>query len=250
MVTGFRVSEQPSQMLRAPWDKGSTQFPWPSTGFSLTSSKGLKACRCRGKTKHERHPGLPFPRPDLHPALGQPGSEHPLLCHQPLPEPIPLPSTLDFAAHTLLSWQVPHPALRASPRASQSPSACSALSSKHSRRALGCFAAAQCPWDLLWGGRGGALVSGLQGHHTEVQPALPLPSSAGPPAWLSPTPVTLQRARMGMFASRILLQKPSTQHIQLVWDQGSATAPPGPRQAAWLSQAEGGYHGLGMAVGI
>lgn len=44
--------------------------------------------------------------------------------------------------------------------------------------ALGCFAAAQCSWDLLWGGSREALAFGVQDHHAEVHPALPLPSSA------------------------------------------------------------------------
>lgn len=106
--------------------------------------------------------------------------QHPLLCHQPLPEPILPPSTLHLAAHTLLSLQLPHPAL--SPGSSQR-SACPALPSPPDTVHVG--SGLFCCCSLLLGpalGKWGWLLL-LEYKVTALRSILPSPC----PALLSPT---------------------------------------------------------------
>lgn len=57
----LRVSEQPSQMLRAPWDQSGTQFLWHTTSISLTCSKVLKNAKMN-KTQDAPWTLLPWPQ--------------------------------------------------------------------------------------------------------------------------------------------------------------------------------------------
>lgn len=195
--------------------------------------------------------------------------QHPVLCHQPLPEPILPPSTLHLAAHTLLSLQLPHPAL--SPGSSQR-SACPALPFPPDTVHVG--SGLFCCCSLLLGpalGKWGWLLL-LEYKVTALRSILPSPccspppwamwlcrdSRAGPLGWLSPTPVTLQCGSMGMFMSRICSRNSAqhSTHPTLVGpgqcQDTSRTLPglPGPWQGAWLSQAGDGCRGPGMPVGI